>query len=136
VVAEVRMDHAARDLRTTEIWCAQDCGLVINPDQVENQVMGNIVWGCSMALKERITFKAGAVEERNFDAYEILRHHEAPEVTVALVSPPNTAPVGVGESAIAPVAAAIANAVFAATGHRIRRLPMSYNSVFADANKG
>lgn len=130
VVAEVLVDHAARDLRVTEIWCAQDCGLIINPDQVENLVMGNIVWGCSMALKERLTIKAGAVEQRNFDGYEILRHHESPEMTVALIQS-DSAPVGVGESAFAPVAPAIANAVFAATGQRIRRLPVSYDDVFA-----
>jgi len=132
VVAEVRLDHAARELRVAKTWCAQDCGLVVNPSQVENQVMGNMVWGCSMALKERVTFGAGAAEQRNFDGYEILRHHEAPEMMVALVDS-DAAPVGVGESAFAPVAAAIANAVFAATGRRIRRLPMSYSSVFSNA---
>ena len=96
--------------------------------------MGNVVWGCGMALKERITIDAGTVVERNFDAYQILRNHEAPEVTVALVSPSDGAPAAVGESAFAPVAAAIANAVFAMTGHRIRRLPMSYNSLLSDTS--
>ena len=134
VVAEVRADHRARQLRVTRTWCAQDCGLVVNPRQVEDQIMGNVVWGCGMALKERITIEAGAVVERNFDAYQILRNHEAPEVTVALVSPSDGAPAAVGESAFAPVAAAIANAVFAMTGRRIRRLPMSYNSLFSDTS--
>ncbi len=132
VVAEVRVDHAARALRVTKTWCAQDCGLVVNPDQVENQIMGNMIWGCGVALKERITVAAGSVQERNFDGYEIIRHHEAPEMTVALVVPPDTPPVAVGESALAPVAPAIANALFAATGRRIRRLPMRYDSVFSD----
>ena len=132
VVAEIQIDHAARDLRVTKAWCAQDCGLVVNPDQVENQIMGNMVWGCSVALKERITIEAGAVVERNFDSYEILRHHECPDMTVALVDS-GAPPVGVGESALAPVAPAIANAIFAVTGRRIRRLPISYDSVFGDA---
>ncbi|MCK5919740.1 MAG: xanthine dehydrogenase family protein molybdopterin-binding subunit, partial [Methylococcales bacterium] len=115
--------------------CAQDCGLIVNPDQVENQIMGNIVWGCNIALKEKITVEAGAVVELNFDTYQFLRHHEAPELTVALVTPlDTTAPVGVGESALPPVAPAIANAVFAATNNRIRQLPMSYSSVFPDAS--
>ncbi len=134
VVAEVRIDHSARRLIVTKTWCAQDCGLVVNPSQVESQIMGNMVWGCGMALKERIAIAAGRVEQRNFDTYKILRHNEAPEVTVALVDPSGTAPVGVGESALAPVAPAIANSVFSATGRRIRRLPMSYDDVFPDAS--
>lgn len=131
VVVEVRVDHGTRELRVTKTWCAQDCGLVVNPSQVENLVMGNMVWGCGLALKERVTFEAGVAEQRNFDTYGLLRHHEAPKMTVALIES-NAAPVGVGESALAPVAPAIANAVFAATGKRIRRLPMSYGSVFSD----
>ncbi|NNG05468.1 MAG: xanthine dehydrogenase family protein molybdopterin-binding subunit [Inquilinus sp.] len=133
VVAEVQVDHAARALRVVRTWCAQDCGMVVNPDQVESQIMGNGGWGCSMALKERITVEAGAVEQRNFHSYEILRHRDAPETMVSLVVPPDAAPVAVGESALGPVAPAIANAVFAATGRRIRRLPMSYGGVFSDA---
>ena len=132
VVVEVRVDHAAAKVLVTKAWCAQDCGLVVNPNQVESLVMGNIIWGCGMALKEKITIDDGAVEESNFDAYQILRHHEAPEIVVSLVGS-DAAPVGVGEPAIAPVAAAVANAVFAATGRRVRRLPMSYESVFSDA---
>ncbi len=134
IVAEVRIDHAARQLQVSNIWCAQDCGLVVNPRQVEAQIVGNVIWGCSMALKERISFEAGATVQSNFDSYEILRNHEAPEVNVALVSRPDTAPAAVGESAFAPVPAAIANAVFAATGHRARRLPMHYDSIYSDAN--
>ncbi len=135
IVAEVQVDHQARELRTAKIWCAHDCGLVLNPDQVENQAMGNIAWGCSTALKERVTVAAGAVQETNFHSYDVLRHRDAPEMTVALVEPPDTPPVAVGESAFGPVAPAIANAVFAATGRRIRRLPMSYDAVFS-AHRG
>lgn len=130
VVAEVQIDRVAGELRVSRIWCAQDCGLVVNPDQVENQIIGNIVWGCSMALKERLTIADGAVEQRNFDGYEILRHDETPDITVALVIPQGAPPVAVGESAFAPVAPAISNAIFAATGQRIRRLPVSFGDVF------
>lgn len=131
VVAEVFVDHTAREIRVTKIWCVQDCGFTINPDQVENLVMGNIVWGCSMALKERITFAQGSVEESNFDTYEILRHHECPDIMVELIDSDAT-PVGVGEAALGPVAPAIANAIFAATGQRARRLPINYDSIFSD----
>ncbi len=131
VVAEVQVDPVAKKIRVTKVWCAQDCGLVINPHQVENQVMGNIVWGTSMAMKEQITIEDGQVQEENFDAYEILRHDEAPEIVVDLVEPAGVKPVGVGESALPAVPAAIANAVFAATGRRVRRLPISYENVVA-----
>ncbi|NRB17806.1 MAG: xanthine dehydrogenase family protein molybdopterin-binding subunit [Rhodobacteraceae bacterium] len=132
VVMEVQIDHANRALRLTRAWCAQDCGLVLNPHQVESQVMGNIIWGCSMSLKEQITIAADRVEQGNFHMYEPLRHASAPEVSVALVVPADTAPAPVGESALPPVPAAIANAVFAATGRRNRRLPMTYESTFAE----
>ena len=130
VVAELEVDHAARRLRVARVWCAQDCGLVVNPSQVEGMVMGNVVWGCGAALKERIGFEAGRIEADNFDGYEILRQDDCPEITVALVEPPGAAPVGVGESAFAPVVPAVANAIFAASGRRVRRLPISYDSVF------
>jgi len=128
IVADVRVDQASGDIRVTNIWCVQDCGLVVNPDQVENQVMGNIIWGCSMALKERLTINDGAVVENNFDRYEILRHNEAPKMVIELVATPGAPPGPAGESALGPVAPAIANAVFAATGHRVRRLPISYDT--------
>ncbi len=130
VVADVAIDHQVREIRVTRIWCAQDCGLVINPDQVENLVMGNIIWGCSMALKEQLSFDAGSVEQDNFHTYEILRHNEAPKMVVSLVEP-GGAPFGVGESALPAVAPAITNALFAATGKRVRKLPLSYENVFA-----
>lgn len=132
VVVEIEVNHDTKSLRVTKAWCAQDCGLVVNPDQVEGQIIGNVVWGCSMALKEEITIDGGAVNVNNFDRYEILRHQECPDIAVELVIPKQTKPVAVGESALAPVAPAIANAIFTATGLRMRRLPMNYGSVFSD----
>lgn len=134
VVADVEIDKTSGEVRILKVWCAQDCGLVINPDQVENQIIGNIVWGCSMALKEKITIEGGAVMESNFDGYEVLRHHETPEMVVDLVVPPDAPPVAVGESAFAPVAPAIANAVFAASGRRVRSLPMSYEDIYPNSS--
>ncbi|NIZ61072.1 aldehyde oxidase [Sedimentitalea sp. CY04] len=132
VVADLTIDHAAKTLRVTKVWCAQDCGLVLNPHQVESQIMGNVTWGCSMTLNEQITFAEGRVEQDNFHSYEPLRHGSSPEVHVALLAPPGTPPAPVGESALPPVPAAIANAVFAATGHRCRRLPIRYEDIFAE----
>jgi CO/xanthine dehydrogenase Mo-binding subunit len=129
VVAEVSIDATDKNLRVNKVWCAQDCGLIINPDQVENQIAGNIIWGCSLALKEQITFAAGQVEQSNFDDYEILRHNEAPEMEIGLIVS-DEKPTGVGETALAPVAPAITNAIFAATGKRVRQLPINLESVF------
>lgn len=129
VVALVKVDHAARQIRVTNIWCAHDCGLIINPDQVKGMIEGNIIWGCSMALKEQITFAQGSVDQDNFHTYEILTHEEAPLIEVALVAS-DKPPYGVGESALPAVAPAIANALFAATGKRVRKLPVRYDEVF------
>jgi isoquinoline 1-oxidoreductase beta subunit len=132
VVVDIQIDQTARAVRVTRAWCAQDCGLVLNPHQVESQIMGNIIWGCSMSLKEQITIAAGRVNEDNFHMYEPLRHEFAPELKVALVVPADTAPSAVGEAALPPVPAAIANGVFAATGRRHRHLPMTFDSIFAE----
>lgn len=132
VVVDVQVDHTAREVRLTKAWCAQDCGLILNPHQVESQIMGNVIWGCSMSMKEQITLAAGRVEQDNFHLYEPLRQASAPAVTVALVVPADTAPSAVGEAALPPVPAAIANAIFAATGRRNRRLPMTYENTFAE----
>jgi CO/xanthine dehydrogenase Mo-binding subunit len=124
VVMEVAIDPGDGTVRPTRSWCAHDCGLVINPDHVEAQIEGNVAWGCSMALHERVTLADGHVREDNFDTYPILRQLEAPEVEIALVEGTGDPPVGVGEPTIAPVAAALVNAVFAASGARVRRLPV------------
>jgi isoquinoline 1-oxidoreductase subunit beta len=130
VVAEVDIDTANQTIQVKEIWCAQDSGLVINPDQVENQIAGNIVWGCSMVLKEQVTFEAGMAGQGNFDTYEILRHNETPLIHTELVSSKER-PSAVGETAFGPVAPAITNAIFAATGQRIRKLPVDPEKFFA-----
>ena len=88
-----------------------------------------------MALKERITVEAGRIVEDNFDSYEILRNHECPDVTIALVEPADSPPSGVGEAALPPVAPAIANAIFAATAQRVRQLPINYHTLSSSAGK-
>jgi CO/xanthine dehydrogenase Mo-binding subunit len=126
VVVEVAVDAASGAIRPTRAWCAHDCGLVINPDQVEAQIQGNIAWGLSVALHERVTLEDGAIREDNFDRYPILRQSESPEVEIALVQHPGVPPKGVGEPTIAPTPAAAANAITAATGKRVRRLPIAF----------
>lgn len=134
VVAEVEISHAEQAIQVRKIWCVQDSGLVINPDQVENQITGNIAWGCGMVLKEQITFDSGVIGQNNFDTYEILRHNEMPQTHIELVSSTES-PTGVGESAFGPVAPAITNAIFSATGKRIRKLPIDLDNLFTGLNR-
>jgi isoquinoline 1-oxidoreductase beta subunit len=106
---------------------AVDCGPQVNPERVRSQMEGAVVMGAGLATSAEITFKNGRVEQNNFDAYELTRIDTAPrEIRVHLL-PSNdyTRPLGgVGEPGLPPVAPAIANAVFAATGKRIRQLPI------------
>jgi isoquinoline 1-oxidoreductase beta subunit len=105
------------------VVCAVDCGRVINPDIVRAQMESGVVYGLSAALKGAITIREGAVEQANFNDYDVLRIDEMPVVEVHIV-PSTEAPTGVGEPGVPPIAAAVANAIFAATGKRLRRLPI------------
>jgi isoquinoline 1-oxidoreductase beta subunit len=121
-VAEVSVDKNG-EVRVHKVVCAVDCGRVVNPQQVEAQMQGGIVFGLSAALKDAITFENGRVQQRNFHDYQMVRMNEAPDIEVHIM-PSNEPPTGVGEPGVPPVAPAVANAIFAATGKRIRRLPI------------
>ena len=103
--------------------CAVDCGLAINPDIVRAQIAGGVIFGMSAALKGSITFDAGAPVQSNFHDYALMRMSDAPDIAVHIV-PSEQPPSGVGEPGTPPIAAAVANAVFAATGKRLRELPL------------
>jgi isoquinoline 1-oxidoreductase beta subunit len=111
------------EVRVHRVVCALDCGLVINPDTVRAQMEGGIIFGLTAALKTEITLKDGRVEQSNFHDYEMLRISESPKMEVHIV-PSGENPTGVGEPGVPPVAPALANAIFAATGKRVRRLPI------------
>ena len=110
-------------VRVHRIVCAVDCGTVVNPNLVRQQMEGGIIFGLSAALKSEITLKNGRVEQSNFHDYQVLRMNEAPPIEVYIV-PSDERPTGVGEPGVPPVAPALANAIFAATGKRVRRLPI------------
>jgi isoquinoline 1-oxidoreductase beta subunit len=121
-VAEVSVSKEGQ-IRVHRVVCAIDCGPVVNPDAVRAQMEGGIAFGLTAALYGEITFEKGRVKQRNFHDYPMLRMHEMPEVEVHIV--PGTEKMGgVGEPGVPPVAPAVANAVFALTGKRIRRLPI------------
>jgi CO/xanthine dehydrogenase Mo-binding subunit len=112
-------------VRVRRVACAHDCGLVVNPDGLRNQVEGCIVQTLSRALHEEVTFDRSRVTSVDWATYPILRFPEAPEVTVVLVNRPDQPLLGAGEAATAPVAAAVANAIFDATGLRLRTVPFT-----------
>jgi len=121
-VAEVEVSKEG-EVRVHRIVCAVDCGTVVNPDTVKAQIEGGIVFGISGALWGEITLKHGRVEQSNFNNYRLLRINETPEIEVHLVRN-GEKPGGIGEPGTAVTAPALANAVFAATGKRIRKLPL------------
>ncbi len=120
-VAEVRLDGGS--LRVDRVVCAFDCGVVVNPDTVEAQLTGAIAYGLTAALMGEVTLDRGRVVQGNFHDYPVLRMGEMPRVEVHLV-PGGEAPGGVGEPGVPPIAPAVANAVSALTGRRVRRLPI------------
>ncbi|MBL8510803.1 MAG: xanthine dehydrogenase family protein molybdopterin-binding subunit [Betaproteobacteria bacterium] len=119
-VAEVSLEKGR--IRVHKVVAAIDCGLVVNPLTVEAQVQSAIAYGLSAALYGQITLENGAVDQANFDSYPVLRMNEMPVVEVHMV-PGGTTPTGVGEPGTPPIAPAVANALFALTGKRLRSLP-------------
>ncbi len=122
-VAEVSVS-ADREVRVHRVDVAIDCGLVVNPEIVAGQAESGVVYGLSAALGEAITISRGQVEQANFDDYTILKIDQMPEVRTHIV-PSDAEPGGVGEPPTPPIAPAVANAVHAATGEPVRRLPLS-----------
>jgi isoquinoline 1-oxidoreductase beta subunit len=122
-VAEVSVDEAGK-LVVHDLWIAIDAGLVVNPDRVIAQMEGAGIFGMSLALHGEITAKGGAIEQGNYDAYPIVRMNEAPAAIHVHIMDVDAPPGGVGEPGTPPVAPAIVNAYFAATGNRLRELPL------------
>jgi len=121
-VAEVSVEGGV--VRVHKVVCAIDCGTVINPDMVVQQMEGGIVYGLTAFLKGQITFDRGRVQQGNFDDYPLLQLAEMPEVEVHIV-PSTRPPKGVGEMGVPPIAPAVANALFTITGKRIRHMPVT-----------
>ncbi len=121
-VAEVAMQSDG-SARVTRVVCAIDCGMAINPDSVRSQMEGGINYALTTVLAGEITINEGAVVQSNFHDYKVLRMNEAPDIEVHIVPGAEEPASGVGEGGVTPLAAAVANAIFAASGKRIRRFP-------------
>lgn len=120
-VAEVSVEND--QIKVHNVTCVVDCGIAVNPDVVKAQMEGGIIFGLSAALLQEISIKDGAVQQSNFDDFPVLRMNESPQIEVIIVESKEV-PTGVGEPGTPPIAAAVANAVYNATGKRLRDLPL------------
>ena len=121
-VVDVAVDDAGK-VRVKRVVAAVDCGLVVNPTGVEKQIEGGIIWGISALLGE-ITFRGGTAQQATYADYGVARMRDTPVIEVHIVPSEAEQPFGMSEAAVPPIAPAIVNAIFAATGKRIHRLPI------------
>jgi isoquinoline 1-oxidoreductase beta subunit len=121
-VAEVEVSTEGA-VRVRRVVCAVDCGTVVNPNTAQAQIQSGIMFGATAALYGEITLKNGRVEQTNFDTYQMLRMNEAPTIEVHIVKSAEP-PGGMGETGTSAIVPAIANAIFAATGKRLRKMPV------------
>jgi isoquinoline 1-oxidoreductase subunit beta len=133
-VAEVTVNRETGRIRVSNLWCAVDVGLPVQPKNIAAQVEGSLVWGLSAALKERITIKGGRVEQQNYPDYDVMRMSDMPAIQIEIIRSGDV-PLPVGELGLATVNPAVAGAFFAATGKRIRNAPFLAGRV-RDALKG
>ena len=124
-VADVAIDKQSGEIAVTRITVGHDAGMMVNPDGVRHQIHGNVIQSTSRVLKEQVTIESNTVASREWGGYPILTFPEVPDIDVMMVPRPHEPPLGSGESASVPSAAAIANAVFDATGIRFRELPIT-----------
>jgi isoquinoline 1-oxidoreductase beta subunit len=124
-MAQVAEVEVAKDgsVRVRRVVCAVDCGTAVNPNTVQAQIQSGIMFGVTAALHGAITLKNGRVEQTNFDSYQMLRMNEAPAIEVHIVQS-SEPPGGMGECGTSAIVPAVANAIFAATGKRLRKMPV------------
>ena len=128
---EVAVERSSGKIAVRRVVCAHDCGLVVNPDALRNQIEGSIVQTLSRTLHEEVKFDRSRVTSLDWNSYPILRFPEAPAIEVALLDHPELPLYGAGEASTAPVAAALGNAVYDATGARLRTVPFTSDRVKA-----
>ena len=133
-VADVAVDRLSGEVSVTRVVVGHDAGMMINPAGVQHQIHGNVIQSTSRVLKEQVTFDASTVASKEWGGYPILTFPQVPEIDVLMMPRQNEPPLGAGESAAVPSAAAIANAVYDATGIRFRELPITAERVLAALN--
>jgi CO/xanthine dehydrogenase Mo-binding subunit len=131
VIADVEVDRASGRVRVPRVWAAVDVGLIVNPDGLINQIEGGIIQSTSWTLHEAVQFDRDGIRSRDWATYPIITMPDAPKVDTVLLNRPNERSLGAGEASQGPAVAAIANAIAAATGKRIRALPFTADRVKA-----
>lgn len=111
-------------VRVDRVVCVLDCGLIVNPTGIESQIEGGVIWSLSSALKSEITFHDGAAEQSSYLDFEVLRIAETPKIEIHLIPSHGETPFGIGEPTVPPMVPALVNAIYAATGKRVRKLPI------------
>ena len=134
-VAEVEVDKSTGEVSVKRFVLSHDCGLVINPDGLKNQIEGNIIQGVSRALMEAVKFDSSGIKSLDWSTYPVIRFPKVPEIEIVLINRPEMPALGGGEPSSAPIAAAIANAIFDATGVRLREAPFTPERVLAGLKK-
>jgi nicotinate dehydrogenase subunit B len=135
-IADVAVNRATGDVSVTRVVAGQDSGLMINPDGVRHQIHGNVIQSTGRALMEEVSFDRNSVTSREWGAYPIIKFPDVPKIDVLMLPRQDQPPLGVGESASVPSAAAIANAIFDATGVRFRELPFTPERILAGLRGG
>jgi nicotinate dehydrogenase subunit B len=128
-IAEVEVDKSTGKVIVKKVTVAHDCGIIVNPDGLRNQIEGNVIQGSSRSLMERVDFDSAGVKSLNWQSYPIIRFSEVPDVEIVLINRPALQPMGGGEAASITVGAAIANAIFDAVGVRLREVPFTPDRV-------
>jgi CO/xanthine dehydrogenase Mo-binding subunit len=134
-VAEVEVDKTTGKVMVKRFLLSHDCGLIINPDGLKNQIEGNIIQGISRSLMEEVKFDSTGIKTLDWNSYPILRFPDVPEIDIVLINRPEMPALGGGEPSSAPIAAAIANAIFDAVGARMREAPFLPERVLAAMKK-
>jgi isoquinoline 1-oxidoreductase beta subunit len=116
--------------KVKKVWCAVDCGIVVNRDAAVNMVQGGVVDGIGHAMYSELTFNNGAPNQTNFDRYQLMRHSQAPEEIEVFFVENDISPTGLGEPGLPPAVGALANAIYQATGQRLYKQPFAYNMEF------
>ncbi|MGD9836985.1 MAG: molybdopterin cofactor-binding domain-containing protein [Afipia sp.] len=135
-IADVAVNKSTGDVSVTRVVAGQDSGLMINPEGVRHQIHGNVIQSASRALMEEVSFDRTTVASREWGTYPIIKFPDVPKIDVLMLPRQDQPPLGVGESASVPSAAAIANAIFDATGVRFRELPLTPERILAGLNGG
>jgi CO/xanthine dehydrogenase Mo-binding subunit len=122
---DVDVDESAHRVRVTRVCVAHDCGLIVNPNGLKNQIEGNVIQAISRTLKEQVSFDRSRVTSLDWRGYDILRFSEIPDsIDIELIDHPELPSVGAGEASTSPIPGAIANAIYDATGRRLRQVPL------------